>query len=208
MPSKAVPRLPLPLIEPTLVDHPPSGARWAHEIKWDGWRVQACLTAGKATLYTRRGKDCTKRFPSIAGAMAKLKAVDVVVDGEAVAIDAEGRPDFHAVLGAGARVVYKAFDILWLDGTDLRPQLWSERKRVLRVLLGRLPKGARDTLSYVEPVHGDGAKVYASACELGLEGVVSKRVDTPYRAGRSDAWLKTRCAIVETMVVVGFSSDP
>ena len=97
----------------------------------------------------------------------------------------------------GATIVYKAFDILWLDGTDLRPQLWSERKRVLRDLLGRLPKGARDTLSYVEPVHGDGAKVYASACELGLEGVVSKRVDTPYRAGRTDHWLKCRCAVVE-----------
>ena len=158
MSSNAVPRLPLSLIELTLVERPPTGDRWAHEIKWDGWRVQACLTDGKAALYTRKSNDCTKRFPSIAAAMAKLKAADVVLDGEAVAIDAHGRPDFHAVLDAGACVVYKAFDILWLDGTDLRPQLWSERKRVLRQLLGGLPKGARDTLSYVEPVQRDGAK--------------------------------------------------
>ena len=90
--------------------------------------------------------------------------------------------------------VYKAFDLLWLDGDDLRPLAWSERKRRLQELIEKLPAAATSVLKYVEPLYEDGATVYASVCRLGLEGIVSKQIDAPYRTGRSDAWQKTRCA--------------
>jgi bifunctional non-homologous end joining protein LigD len=198
----APPPDPVPLAQPALVERPPVGTRWAHEIKWDGWRVQAHLAAGLATLYTQWGKDCTRRFPSIAAAMENLPAKRAVLDGEAVAIDSAGRSNFHAVSSVGAKMVYKAFDILMLDGEDLRPLPWSKRKRRLEELL-KLARG--ETLSYVEAVEGDGAKVYAEACKLGLEGIVSKRVDSPYRGGRSDHWLKCRCHVVDTVTVIGLN---
>jgi bifunctional non-homologous end joining protein LigD len=194
------------MVEPTLVDRPPTGSRWAHEIKWDGWRAQAHLDHGKASIYTRKGNDWTARFRAIADALATLPARSAILDGEAVAVDRDGRPDLHAVRSSNGRILYKAFDILWLDGEDLRPLAWSERKVRLHDLLRRLPADAATLISYVEHVHDEGFRVYESACKLGLEGIVSKRIDSHYRAGRSETWLKTRCAVTETMTVIGFST--
>ena len=198
-------------LDPTEVERPPSGEAWAHEIKWDGYRVQAHLTAGRATVYTRNGNDWTARFGPIAKAVELLPARTAILDGEAVALDRKGAADFHGLrrqLGqVDGRIIYKAFDLLWLNGKDLRPLPWSERKRRLQELIEKLPTAAASVVEYVEPLHQDGATVYASVCRLGLEGIVSKQIDAPYRAGRSDAWRKTRCARSETFAVVGFSEN-
>jgi bifunctional non-homologous end joining protein LigD len=198
-------------LDPNEVERPPSGEAWAHEIKWDGYRAQAHLTEGRGTIYTRNGNDWTARFGPIAPAVELLPARTAIIDGEAVAIDRKGAADFHELrrqLGqAHGKIIYKAFDLLWLDGEDLRPLAWSERKRRLQDLFDKLPPAASDVLNYAEPLHQDGATVYASVCRLGLEGIVSKRIDAPYRAGRSDAWRKTRCARSETFAVVGFSEN-
>ena len=198
-------------LDPVEVERPPAGASWAHEIKWDGYRAQAHLASGRATVYTRKGNDWTARFGPIAQAIKLLPARSAILDGEAVALDRKGVADFHELrrqLGqAHGRIIYKAFDLLWLNGKDMRPLPWSERKSRLQALIEKLPRAAASVIDYVEPLHQDGATVYASVCRLGLEGIVSKRIDSPYRAGRSDAWRKTRCAQSETFAVVGFSEN-
>ena len=174
-------------LDPTEVERPPSGDAWAHEIKWDGYRAQAHLTAGRATIYTRNGNDWTARFGPIAQAVERLPARTAILDGEAVALDRKGVADFHGLrrqLGqAHGRIVYKAFDLLWLNGEDLRPLPWSERKSRLQELIEKLPTAAASVVEYVEPLHQDGATVYASVCRLGLEGIVSKRMTRPIVPG-------------------------
>ena len=122
-----------------------------------------------------------------------------------------GAGDFHElrrqVGQAHGEIIYKAFDLLWLDGKEMRPLAWSERKDRLQHLIDKLPAAAASVINYVEPLHQEGATVYASVCRLGLEGIVSKRIDAPYGAGRSDARRKTRCARSETFAVVGFSQS-
>jgi bifunctional non-homologous end joining protein LigD len=144
----------IPPCHPTTSAKPPSGAGWLHEIKWDGYRVQAHLRDGKATIYTRRGHDWTVRFASIAAAMAKLKARSAILDGEAVVLDKAGKSDFQALRGdlSRARLRYCVFDLLELDGTDLRPVPLVERRK----LLGKLLKGAPATLIEVESMDADG----------------------------------------------------
>ena len=169
------------------------------------------LSSTSLTVYTRKGNDWTVRFGPIAQAVELLSARTAILDGEAVALDGKGVADFHGLrrqLGqAHSRIIYKAFDLLWLNGKDLRPQPWSERKRRLQTLIENLPTAAASVINYVEPLHQEGPTVYASVCRLGLEGIVSKRIDGPYRGGRSDAWRKTRCARSETFAVVGFSEN-
>ena len=116
-------------LDPSEVERPPSGAAWAHEIKWEGYRAQALLAEGRATIYTRNGNDWTTRFGPIAPAIELLPARTAIIDGEAVAIDRKGAADFHELrrqLGqAHGRIIYKAFDLLWLNGEDMRPLAWS-----------------------------------------------------------------------------------
>ncbi len=201
----------LKYLDPIEGDRPPAGKSWAHEIKWDGYRAQAHLTSGRATVYTRNGNDWTARFGPIAQAIELLPARSAILDGEAVALDRKGAADFHELrrqLGlADGQIIYKAFDLLWLDGKDMRTLPWSERKSRLHKLISKLPAAAASVINYVEPLHQDGGTVYASVCLLGLEGIVSKQIDAPYRGGRSDAWRKTRCARSETFAVVGFSEN-
>ena len=134
-PAKTIPPGFISYLDPVEVERPPSGEAWAHEIKWDGYRAQAHLAAGRATVYTRKGNDWTARFGPIAKAVELLPARRAILDGEAVALDQKGIADFHGLrrqLGqARGRIIYKAFDLLWLDGKDLRPLPWSERKRRL-----------------------------------------------------------------------------
>ena len=141
-------------LDPTEVDRPPSGEVWAHEIKWDGYRAQAHLTAGRATVYTRKGNDWTARFGPIARAIELLPVRSAILDGEAVALDRKGVADFHELhrrqLGqADGKITYKAFDLLWLNGKDLRPQPWSERKSRLQTLIEiyRQQQQVRSTMS-------------------------------------------------------------
>ena len=184
---------------PTLVDRPPVGSEWLHEIKWDGYRVSVYIEDGKATIRTRNGHDWTKRFPTIAAAASKLKVRSAVIDGEAVILDDKGRSSFAELQAdldkhGSERAVLYAFDLLFLDGEILWIKPLEERRLALG---GIIPKRSAILLS--EEYAG-----YRTACEHDLEGIVSKRIDKPYRSGPSRDWLKTKCVQSDTFVIIGF----
>ncbi|HKO51689.1 MAG TPA: DNA ligase D [Polyangiaceae bacterium] len=203
-----------PWIEPelaTLVSETPAGDDFVHEVKFDGYRVLARIEAGQVTLLTRRGEDWTARMPSLAAAVAKLKTNNAILDGEFVALDDRGLTDFQLLQNSfsgksRAPLVYYAFDLLYLDGADLRSLPLVERKAQLAALLRRLPK-SETTLRYSDHAQGDGAHFFAEAAKLGLEGVVSKRADSPYRSGRGKDWQKSKSLARQEFVIVGFT-DP
>ncbi len=195
-------------IEPQLcklVEHPPSGADWVHEVKFDGYRIQVRVHNGKAVLRTRKGLDWTDKFAAIARACAHLP--DCVLDGEAVALDHNGAPDFAALQAALSDgktdgLVYFAFDLLSLKGADLRKEPLTARKARLEKLL----KGAGPGLRYTEHFSSGGDAVLKSACRMSLEGIVSKRAGAPYRSGRSDDWTKAKCRAGHEVVIGGWST--
>ena len=193
----------------TLVDAPPEGPEWLHEIKLDGYRMLGRIERDSARLVTRNGLDWTDRFADLAAELAALPARSALLDGEVVVFDREGRTSFQALQGALGRkssadaVHFAAFDCLHLDGRDVRAAPLIERKQLLRVLLSRAPGGGRLRMS--EHVIGRGAEFYAAACARGVEGTVAKRVDAPYRSGRSRAWLKIRCSKRQEFVIAGFT---
>lgn len=197
----------------TLVDAAPDGDDWLHEIKWDGYRLQAILQDGRVRLLTRNRKDWTARFPAIRDLLARLPVAGAVIDGEVVALTdgSEGggpRSDFAALqraLKAGGALCYIAFDLLHLDGADLRRQPLEDRKAALAGLLGEGLEGAQAELRYCDHIAGGGAEVHAHACDLKLEGIVSKRAGRPYRSGRHRDWLKSKCARREEFAIAGFS---
>lgn len=199
-----------PFIQPLELgeqDKPPSGDAWVHEIKWDGYRVQAHVTNGQATIYTRGGHDWTRQFRPIAEAVRHLPVTQLILDGEAVVLGASGRADFHALRaeldGRSSRLRLYAFDLLMLNGKDLRPRPLIERKARLQALLANVPA----TLVFVEHMSGDSSKILAHACQMGVEGIVSKRAASPYQSGRSTAWVKTKCYRTATLAVVGFAVE-
>jgi bifunctional non-homologous end joining protein LigD len=161
---------------PTLAKKPPSGANWIHEIKHDGFRIMARRDSGGVRLITRNGHDFSTRFPFIALAVNALSAKSCLIDGEAIVTNENGLADFNLMrsrrVNAGA--VLCAFDLLELNGDDLRGLPVEKRKRELEKLLR------------------EGAHVFKEACALGCEGIVSKRLGSPYRSGRSDTWIKTK----------------
>jgi bifunctional non-homologous end joining protein LigD len=190
---------------PTLRERAPSGADWIHEIKFDGYRAQAHLRDGRPFIYTRAGHNWTDRFQPIADALAALAARDLILDGEAVVADMRGVADFgllHAALAAGdkERILYYAFDLLYLDGLDLREAPLTERKRLLAELLA----GAPAHILYAEHLEGDGPEVLARACGMGLEGIVSKQRDAAYRSGRVESWVKVKCGKRDAFPIVAF----
>ncbi len=198
----------------TLVDKIPTGARWVHEIKFDGYRIQARLQGGKTKLLTRKGLDWTAKFPRVAEAVEKLGADTALIDGELVVEDKDGISRFSLLqqdLKAGRhdRMVLYAFDLMHLDGADLRPVPLGERKTALARLLGRGRK--RGTLRFGEALTEPGPALIKRVCAMGLEGIVSKLADAPYHAGRGRDWLKTKCSDRQEFVVAGFapsSADP
>ena len=176
-----------------------------HEIKFDGYRVQVRVADGSARILTRNGYDWTDRFPSIAGAAISLSARSFVIDGEAVALDESGRPDMALLrsslaAGRGDRFTCMAFDLLYLDGADLRAAPLLTRKRLLADLIG----GAADVISFSEHLEGDGEAIRAQACAMGLEGIVSKQIDAPYRSGRTETWIKAKCKRRMAFPIVAF----
>jgi bifunctional non-homologous end joining protein LigD len=192
-----------------LVDRPPSGAGWVHEVKFDGYRMQMRIEAGKASLRTRKGLDWTDRFPEIAAAGAGL--ADSLIDGEIVALDHNGAPDFAALQAAlsdkkTAPLVFFVFDALFSEGRDLRGEPLSDRKPALQALLGGLKGKAAQRLRYVEHFETGGEAVLRSACQLALEGIVSKRLDAPYRSGRGEAWVKAKCRAGHEVVIGGWTT--
>ena len=193
----------------TLVSETPEGDEFIHEVKFDGYRVMAYLDAGQVRLLTRGGEDWTARMPSLRAAMAKLKAKNAILDGEFVALNEQGVSDFQLLQNAfsgtsQAPLAYYAFDLLFLDGSDMRALPLVERKEKLRALLDKLPKSA-GALRYSDHSRGGGARFFAEAAKLGLEGVVSKRADSPYRAGRGKDWQKSKSLARQEFVIVGFT---
>jgi bifunctional non-homologous end joining protein LigD len=184
--------LPTGFIEPcipTPAHKPPTGPVWVHEIKHDGYRLIVCRRRGRVRLFTRSGYDWTERYPLIASAAAEL-ACDATIDGEAVVCNDDGIADFerlHSRLYNGTAFLW-AFDLLQLDGEDLRPRPLSERKDALRRLLRR----ARHGIQFLDHLEDDGSLVFDHVCRLGLEGIVSKDRTRPYRSGPSKTWLKIK----------------
>ncbi|HEY5432120.1 MAG TPA: DNA ligase D [Coriobacteriia bacterium] len=194
----------------TLVDEAPVGDEWIHEVKYDGYRLRVALEHGKAKVLTRNGADWTDRFPVIAQAVEALPVSAALLDGEAVALDKEGRSDFGRLQEALSekhpeRVAFEAFDVLYLEGFDLRAERLLRRKELLASLLAGAP--AEGPLRAVEHYVGDGPAHHAASCRLLLEGSVSKRGDRPWVPGRTRDWLKVKCLARQEFVVGGWT-DP
>jgi len=192
------------------VDRPPAGTGWAHEIKFDGYRLQLRVEDGRATLKTRAGLDWTAKFKAIAQDGRILP--DCLVDGEACALDANGAPDFAALQaalseGKSEDLVFFAFDLLFAGGEDLRGLPLHARKDRLEALLGEAGKRLGPRIRYVDHFDSSGEAVLASACRMGLEGIVSKALDAPYRSDRSGSWLKAKCRAGHEVVIGGWLGE-
>jgi bifunctional non-homologous end joining protein LigD len=168
----------------------PSGGQWLHEIKHDGFRIIARKSGGQVRLYSRPGNDFTRRFPLIVETLARLRSRSCIIDGEAVACDDNGVASFDLVRHhrANDSVFLYAFDLIELNGDDLRRDPLEVRKATLASILVK----ARPGIRFNEHIEGDGPTVFAHACKKGLEGIVSKRKDSAYRSGRSPDWLKMK----------------
>jgi bifunctional non-homologous end joining protein LigD len=175
---------------PTKIDKLPSGSQWLHEIKHDGFRIIARKDGDRVRLYSRPGNDMTRRFPLIAEALTGLRSRSCIIDGEAVACDDKGVASFDLIRHhrANDSVFLYAFDLIELNGDDLRRDPLQVRKATLRSILAKAGLGVR----FNEHLEGDGPTIFAHACKMWLEGIVSKRKDSMYRSGRSPDWLKMK----------------
>ena len=192
------------------VERPPSGAGWVHEIKFDGYRMQLRVDSAKATLKTRAGLDWTEKFQAIAKAARGLP--DAILDGEVVALDDHGAPDFAALQaalreGESDPIIFFAFDLLFAHGLDLRSLPLAERKLALAKLLAGQGGRRNPLIRYVEHFEGSGEAVLKSACRMSLEGIISKRLDAPYASGRGDTWTKAKCRGGQEVVIGGWSGQ-
>ena len=191
------------------VDRPPGGEGWCHEIKFDGYRVQLRVEGGEATLKTRKGLDWTDKFQAIAKEGSSLP--DTLIDGEIVALDHHGAPEFSALQAAISdgktdNLIFFAFDLLFADGEDIRRVPLGERKERLKKLLEARAKGKSKVIRYVEHFETGGDAILQSACKLSLEGIVSKKLDAPYRSGRSENWTKAKCRAGHEVVLGGWKT--
>ncbi|MBC7433869.1 MAG: DNA ligase D [Rubritepida sp.] len=189
-----------------LVTAPPAGDAWLHELKLDGYRTQLRVAGGQAAIRTRTGLDWTPRFAALARAAAALP--DGLADGEVVVLDDKGQPSFselQAVLAGDSRapMVFYLFDLLFAGAVDLRPRPLTERKAALKLWLD----GAAPALRYLDDFRAPGEAVLASACELAMEGIVSKRADASYISGRNDGWTKAKCRGRDEFVIGGYTPE-
>ena len=192
----------------TPAEHIPPGGGWLHELKVDGYRMQVHLRDGKATLYTRTGLDWTHRMRPVAGVLAQVEAETAILDGEVVVFDERGGSSFAKLQAAfendgnAQSIAFLAFDLLYLNGRDLRGLPLYARKSLLEPLVNAI----EDPLVAFSPhLQLEAGEVYAHACELGAEGLITKRADAPYISGRSDAWLKLKCTQRQEFVIGGFT---
>ena len=188
----------------------PSTAGWVHEIKFDGYRIQMRVEGGEVSLKTRKALDWTEKFAAVAETAAGLP--DAIVDGEIVALNANGDPDFSSLQAAISDgntddLIYFAFDLLFADGEDLRPLPLTERKERLRKLLGKHARAKNSPLRYVEHFDAAGDEVMESARNAGLEGIISKQADAPYRSGRPGSWLKIKSRPGHEVVIGAWTSN-
>ena len=197
----------------TAVERAPTGKAWLHEIKFDGYRIVAHLERGKARLITRNGHDWTKRLHALARQIEALPVQQAILDGELVALGAGGASSFRELQEAlsrkqTAQLTYQVFDLLYLDGHDLSATPLLERKQALMQLLQAAALESGGTVRYSDHVQGQGPEFFEQACTLGLEGIVSKRADAPYRSGRGKLWLKVKCGRQNAEFVVGGYTPP
>ncbi|HKU99296.1 MAG TPA: DNA ligase D, partial [Vineibacter sp.] len=205
-------RLPA-FVEPQLcqlVERPPAGPGWGHEIKLDGYRVQIRVEDGDAVVKTRKGLDWSAKFPSIVKAAARLP--DSIIDGEVVALDDNGTPDFAALQAALSdgdtrNLIFFAFDMLAHGPEDLRSLPLADRKARLKAMIEAHARKAGPGIRYVEHFETAGDAVLRSACRMSLEGIVSKRLDAPYRSGRGGGWTKAKCRAGHEVVIGGWTSE-
>ncbi len=191
------------------VTRPPAGEGWVHEIKFDGYRIQIRIQDGRVAMKTRTGLDWTDKFGAIAKAAATLP--DAIIDGEVVALDANGAPDFAALQAALSEqqtdnLVYYAFDLLFDGADDLRTLPLMERKNRLAAMLVERKSAITPLIRFVDHFETGGEAVLRSACRLSLEGIVSKRADAPYRSGRTDSWTKAKCRAGHEVVIGGWTT--
>jgi bifunctional non-homologous end joining protein LigD len=195
-------------IEPSLatsIDKVPAGERWVHEIKFDGYRVQVHLREATVKVFTRRGNDWTNRFRKIAADAWHIGAGSAIIDGEVVVPADDGTTDFSVLQNElkrrSKKIVMVAFDLLYLNGYDLRKLPLSERKALLKKIIDKTD------IQFSESFEVDGGGMYKHACKTGLEGVVSKVRDSRYISGRVNDWVKKTCAQRETLAIAGFALD-
>ena len=175
---------------PSPVKRAPTSADWIYELKMDGYRLMVRRHEDKVRIYSRRGADFTLRFPRIVEAVRRLKVKSVLLDGEGIVYDQNGMPSFDLIHSKqyDREVSLVAFDLLELDGDEVRRRPLLDRKARLAKLIAK----ARDGIEYGEHIDGDGSDIFKAACRLGHEGIVAKRKDLPYESGRSKRWLKIK----------------
>ncbi|HZN09875.1 MAG TPA: non-homologous end-joining DNA ligase [Pyrinomonadaceae bacterium] len=192
----------------TLVETPPSGDEWFHELKFDGYRLLCYLNRGQVRFWTRNQKDWTAKFPTLGKAVKALKLGSAILDGEVVALDASGRASFQRLQqaihkNAGAGLVFHIFDVIYLEGFNLTRCPLRERKRVLAELFEKVDE--KSPLRFSDHIEGSGAKFFKEACKHGIEGIVSKRAESPYESTRSRNWLKIKCLKRQEFVIAGYT---
>jgi len=215
--SGNVPFDPMPVrIEPCLAllkPIMPSGSDWLYEIKWDGYRLAIHIEQSQIRIITRGGHDWTHRFPALVEAARQLNVDTAILDGEAVVLDEAGRSDFGALqrsLGGrgGKRIstesIFMAFDLLYLDGHDLTGTELATRRHLLEDLVVPEASGA---IRLSAEAQTDGSQLFQHVCKAGLEGVIAKRRDQPYRSGRTGDWLKIKCIQSESFMIVGYEAS-
>ncbi len=191
------------------VEKPPEAAGWGHEIKLDGYRLQLRVEDGEVTLKTRKGLDWTEKFAAIAKEAGSLP--DALIDGEVVALDGKGDPDFSALQaalsdGKTGNLIFFAFDLLFADEFDLRRSPLSERKQRLQDMLEGRGGGNESLIRYLAHVEAGGEAVWQGACKMSLEGIISKKLSAPYQSGRSENWTKTKCRAGHEVVLGGWKT--
>ena len=192
----------------TLVDKPPSGEEWLHELKFDGYRLLCHLERGHVRFWTRNENDWTAKFPGLGKAIKALPVKSAILDGEVVALDASGRASFQKLQqsinkNAGSGLIFHIFDLIYVEGFVLTRTPLLERKRVLAELIQ--PLGERGLLRYSDHIEGNGAQFFKEACKLGIEGIVSKLADSMYESTRSRNWLKIKCIKRQEFVIAGYT---
>jgi bifunctional non-homologous end joining protein LigD len=202
---------PLKFITPQLaspVDQPPEGKHWIHEIKYDGYRIQLLLEPGQARVFTRNGFDWSDRYPSIIRAASHLPCHSAIIDGEAILPRGDGASDFEAFQSAihdnPHSIILYAFDLMHVDGTDLRRESLAVRRSILKALIGT---DEESSIQFSEEFGGEGAVLLKACAEHGLEGIISKQALAPYRSGRTKTWLKCKCFTESSFLVVWTDRD-
>jgi DNA ligase D-like protein (predicted ligase) len=193
---------------PTLASCAPEGAGWTHEIRHDGYRTQLIIDESGVRAFTRNGFDWSDRYPTLLKAAGELKCSSAIVDGEAIVQDEQGRSDFAAfacaMIARPEDIVFMAFDLLHIDGRDVRQEPLIDRRSRLRDLIGCHDPHCR--LQFSDDVASTGPELFRAVEGMGLEGIVSKRASSTYRSGRSKAWLKVKCFAEDEFTVIGFET--